>query len=135
MKMSTLHRSFRFGILLCFLFPVFQAQSQSLAVNDLKGGDEDLLIVAKHQKRMPAGYDGFVVEVASSDLPLKSSDPVFKKFGNIYYHKLREGGYSYVIMTNFSDIKVARNFCTDVVAPKVPGAKLIEYKKGVRFIK
>lgn len=135
MKMSSLLHFFQTGIICLLLFSTSQMQAQSLASNDFSGGDEDLLLVAKHQKRMPGGYDGYVVEVASSDFPLKSSDPVFKKFGNIYYHKLREGGYSYIIMTNFSDGKIAKNFCESVVAPKIPGAKLIEYKKGIRHIK
>ncbi len=87
------------------------------------------------QKRLSAIYDGYVIEVGTSEYPMKRANPLFKKFGKIYYHKLREGGYSYVIKAEFSDLKSVRRFNNTVIKPKVNEARIYEYDMGKRKLR
>ncbi len=96
---------------------------------------EQVTKVYRLQKRLPAFYTGFAIEVATSDLPVQKSHPIYGKFGKIYYHKLKEGGYSYLIQTPFSDLKSVRKFYENVVKSKSNDARIIKYNKGKRKIK
>lgn len=65
---------------------------------------------------------------------MDKSNPVFRQFGNVLYEKLPEGGYSYLIMANFSTKEAALDFVQNVVKPKVGDAKLIQYNEGNRKV-
>lgn len=122
------------------LFLIFIVGNTAIAQDYLASAErpvkkETALTAVRFQKKMPAGYDGYVVQIAASEYPMQRDEPVFRQFGNVYYDKLREGGFSYVIMTHFSDLKSALDFCENVVRGKVADAKVIEYDNGVRTIK
>jgi len=86
----------------------------------------------RHHKRLPQTFTGYAIEIATSRYPLQNSDSIFHQFGNVYYQKLREGGYSYLIKVDFSSEASAWHFIKAVVLPKAPAAKLYQYKEGNR---
>ncbi len=85
-------------------------------------------------KRLPQAHSGYLIEVATSNFPLTSEHPVFKKYGNVFYDKLREGGYSYLIKADFSSKEAVQEFLQKVILPKTPEARFVEYKEGIRTV-
>ena len=79
-------------------------------------------------------YSGYAIEIASSNLPLDKYHPIFKQFGNVYYHKLNEGGYSYMILAEFSSEDAALDFLRNIIQPRAKSAKLLLYKAGNRKV-
>lgn len=86
----------------------------------------------RYHKKLPATFTGFVIELEASNYPLERGYPLFKQFGNVYYDKLEQGGYSYVIKTNFSKSEAIEKFLADVIIHKAPEARVLEYKLGKR---
>jgi hypothetical protein len=86
----------------------------------------------RHHKKLPQTFTGYAIEVATSRYPLQNGEAIFRQFGSVYYQKHREGGYSYLIKVNFSSEDAAWHFIDTVVLPKVPTAKLFQYKEGNR---
>jgi hypothetical protein len=93
---------------------------------------EKLPSVYRFHKKLPAMYNGYAIEIAKAEYPMGKSEPIFKKFGNVKYHKLHEGGYSYLITTDFKNVEDAQAFYESIVKPKVETAKLIRYEYGIR---
>lgn len=85
-------------------------------------------------KKLPQLFSGFAIEIAASNYPLDNSNPVFRQFGNIHYEKLREGGYSYLILGKFSSKESALHFVETIIKPKTEHARLFEYKDGIRKV-
>ena len=96
---------------------------------------EQVSKVYRLQRRLPAFYTGFAIEVATSEFPVQKDHPIYSKFGKIYYHKLRHGGYSYLIQTPFSDFEAVKDFFESTIKSKVGHARIIKYRKGKRKIK
>lgn len=65
---------------------------------------------------------------------MDKSNPLFRQFGNVMYEKLPEGGYSYLIMANFSSKDAALKFVQTVVRPKSEHAQLIQFTEGKRKV-
>lgn len=86
----------------------------------------------RYHKRLPKTHSGIVIELVASNLPLERDLPIFRQFGNVHYHKLDTGGYSYIITTNFTTHESAQRFLENIIKPKAPEAKVIEYKEGQR---
>ncbi len=89
----------------------------------------------RHHKKLPAGYQGFVIELTTSDMPLKRNYFLFDQFGNVFYDQLRKGDYAYCILINFSKRKAVKKFLNNIILPKAPEARLVEYKNGKRKYK
>ena len=87
-----------------------------------------------HHYRLSGTYTGLMIEIASSELPMERTNPLFRQFGKVYYDKLDEGGYSYVITTDFTHKKSLRKFFERVIQPKITSARMIEYRSGKRYI-
>jgi len=96
---------------------------------------EQISTVYRLHKKLPTFHSGYVIEVATSELPIARTHEIFKRFGKIFYHKMRSGGYSYVIKANFSELKSAKHFCENIIKPRFEAARVIEYKKGKRIMK
>jgi hypothetical protein len=90
--------------------------------------------VFRFHKKLPSLYEGFAIEVASSDYPLDRTDKVFRQFGGIHYDKLDEGGYSYLVLGRFSDEESALSFLQNVVIHRAKEARVVRYKEGNRSI-
>ncbi len=88
----------------------------------------------RYHKRFPQLFSGFAIEIAASTYPMDRANPVFQQFGNVLFDKLAEGGYSYLIMANFSSKDAALEFVNNVVKPKAEHAKLIQYNEGNRKV-
>ena len=88
----------------------------------------------RFHKKLPQLFSGYAIEVAASNYPLQRDNPVFRQFGNIHYEKLREGGYSYLILASFSSQDAALGFIKTIILPKVAEARLFEYKDGIRKV-
>lgn len=89
---------------------------------------------ARFHKRFPQLFTGMAIEIAKSDYPMDKTDPLFRQFGNVLYEKLPDGGYSYLIMANFSSKEAALEFLQKVVKPKTEKALLIQYDEGNRKV-
>ena len=89
---------------------------------------------ARFHKRFPQLFTGFAIEIATSTYPMDRTRPIFKQFGNVFFDKLSEGGYSYLIMANFSTKVAALEFVTNVVKPKAEEARLVQYIEGNRKV-
>lgn len=86
----------------------------------------------RHHKKLPLTYSGIVLELTTSELPLRRDNPLFRQFGNIHYDKLDDGEYAYCILTNFSALKKAKDYLQTMILPKVPTAKVVKYQLGKR---
>ena len=118
----------------------FIVLSTSLSAQDYIASNDVVIpdgksMVYRLQKRLSAVYDGYAIEVGTSEFPVERTDPLLKKFGKIYYQKLRGGGYSYVIKAEFSDLKSVKQFCNTVIKPKVKEARIFEYNMGKRKLR
>lgn len=94
--------------------------------------------VARHvyrfHRRLPAAYHGYVIEIAASNYPLPRDFPLFGQFGKIYYDKVRRGGFSYLIVPQLRSRREIERFFETVIKPRVPEARLIRYKRGMRRV-
>ena len=86
----------------------------------------------RHHKKLPLTYSGVVLELTTSELPLKRDHELFKQFGNVYYDQLEEGGYAYCILTSFTDLKKAKGYLQAMITPRAPAAKVVKYQLGRR---
>lgn len=89
----------------------------------------------RHHNALPETFEGIVIELTTSDFPLKRDYPLFKQFGQVYYDRVKDEGYSYCIIANFNSEQSLRKYLDQVIKPKASEAKLVEYKKGKRTIK
>lgn len=89
----------------------------------------------RHHKALPATFEGTVIELTTSDFPLKRDYPLFKQFGQVYFDRIKDQGYSYCIIANFNSEQSLRKYLKQVIIPKASEAKLVEYKKGKRVVK
>lgn len=86
----------------------------------------------RHHKKLPLTYSGILLELTTSNLPLKRDHPLFKQFGNVFYDRLDEGGYAYCILTKFSDLDKAKIYLEQMILHRAPRAKVIKYQLGRR---
>lgn len=96
---------------------------------------EQISKVYRLHKKLPTLHTGYVIEVATSEFPISGDHPIYKRFGKVLYHKLRGGGYSYVIQANFSELKSAKDFCKNIIQPHFENARVYEYKRGERKLR
>ena len=89
---------------------------------------------ARFHKRFPQLFTGMAIEIATSTYPMDKTSPVFRQFGNVFFEKLPEGGYSYLIMANFSSKEAALEFLQNIIKPKAEDARLIQYNEGNRKV-
>ena len=85
-----------------------------------------------YTKRIPALYSGYVIELTTSELPLTRDYEAFKSFGKIYHDKTQQGYYSYVIIADFNKKESVEDYIKNIVAHRIPDAKIILYKNGKR---
>ena len=85
-----------------------------------------------YTKRLPALYSGYVIQLTTSELPLTRDYEAFKSFGKVYHDKTQEGYYSYVIIADFNKKESVENYIKNIVAHRIPDAKVILYKNGKR---
>lgn len=90
--------------------------------------------VFRFHKKLPTLYQGYAIEIATSDYPLDRTTPIFRQFGGIHYDKLDEGGYSYLILGRFADKESALSFLHNVVLHRAKDARVVHYKEGERNI-
>lgn len=86
----------------------------------------------RHHRRLSAAYSGYVIQLIISDLPLRRDYHLFEQFGSIFVDQLPGGGYAYCLKINFNEEAAIQQFLHTIIRPKVPNAKIIRYKKGVR---
>ena len=86
----------------------------------------------RHHKPLPAKYSGYIIELTHSKLPLRRDDQLFKYFGNVFYDKFSQEGFSYGIKLNFDNKKEMQRYLNEVILPNAPKAKIVKYKKGIR---
>ncbi|MBI1224657.1 MAG: hypothetical protein GC192_05430 [Bacteroidetes bacterium] len=91
-------------------------------------------VSVRPHKRLPALFDGYAIEIATSTYPMDKTNPLFRQFGNVVYEKLPEGGYSYLIVANFNSKDAALDFVKNVVKPKAEKARLIQFSDGNRKV-
>ncbi|GEM_PF-3666115 len=86
----------------------------------------------RFHKRLPANFSGYVIEIAAANYPLPRDFSVFGQFGNVYYDKVKRGGFSYLIIPQMRTRKEIERFFVTVIKPRLPESRLIRYKRGMR---
>lgn len=89
----------------------------------------------RHHKRLPVTFEGYVIELTTSDFPLNRDYHLFEQFGKVYYDQVPGEGYSYIILIDFSSKKAIEEYIGNIVIHKAPEARLFEYKKGSRILR
>lgn len=89
----------------------------------------------RHHKRLPVTFEGYAIELTTSDFPLNRDYHLFEQFGKVYYDQVEDQGYSYLILADFSSRKAIEQYIGQVVIHKAPEARIVDYKKGKRNIK
>ncbi|MCF8244232.1 MAG: hypothetical protein K9J37_03370 [Saprospiraceae bacterium] len=112
----------------------FEAENTIAAISSPVKKTPPAPLSVRSYKRFPALYNGLAIEIATSTYPMDKTNPIFRKFGNVHYEKLSEGGYSYLIMANFSSKESALDFVQNVVKPKAEKARLIQFSDGNRKV-
>jgi hypothetical protein len=139
MKMNALHTVFILGAV-CFGQVTFSQgglafEPEASIITSIKpAAPATKPTSVRFHKRFPQLFTGFAIEIAASTYPMDRANPIFQQFGNVLYDKLDEGGYSYLIMANFSSKDAALEFVNKVVKPKAEHAKLIHYNEGNRKV-
>jgi hypothetical protein len=85
-------------------------------------------------KKLPALYNGYVIELEASNYPLDHANAIFRQFGNVYYDKLTGGGYSYCIKVDFSSLDSVKQYLNNNIIYRAPEARILQYKKGKRLL-
>jgi len=93
--------------------------------------EEEIPYYYRQHKKLATFFSGYVIELTTSDLPLRRDYPLFEKFGNVFVCPLKDGGFSYVIK-GFKSDKSAKSFLKNIVIHNAPEAKVFQYNKGVR---
>jgi len=101
-------------------------------VNPKKSAKSDFY---RHHKKLPKTFEGFVIELTTSDFPLNRDYHLFDQFGAVFYDQVKGKGYSYLILADFSSKESIKQYIKNVVIHKAPEARLIEYKKGARLLR
>lgn len=91
--------------------------------------EDEIPYYYRHHKKLPTYFTGYVIELTTSDLPLRRDYSLFERFGNVYVKQLEEGGFSYVIK-GFRNEKSAASFLNNIVIHNAPEAKVIYLNKG-----
>ena len=78
-------------------------------------------------------YSGFRVEVLTSPSKLPGSHEVFLQFGNLVLEETKDGRFAY-LLGDFKEKKDANSFHENIVAPRYPKAKIIQYSDGKRVL-
>ena len=93
--------------------------------------EDEIAHYYRQHKKLPSFFTGYVIELTTSDLPLRRDYVLFEKFGNVMIDQLEEGGFSYVI-EGFKNEKAATSFLNNIVIHNASEAKVILYEKGKR---
>ncbi len=86
----------------------------------------------RHHKKLPKTFEGYAIELTTSDFPLARDYHLFEQFGEVFYERRKGQGYAYLIMINFSSKKAIESYIKNIIIHKAPEAHLVEYKKGKR---
>lgn len=145
-------RNIKFLIIFCIAIfcciNITQAQNnEDLAITTEKKGafnesadvsdeiiEEEIPYYYRQHKKLPTFYTGYVIELTTSDLPLRRDYNLFEKFGNVFVDQMKEGGFSYMI-TGFRNEKAATSFLKNIVIHRASEARVIYYNKGDRKLK
>ncbi|MFT5165802.1 MAG: hypothetical protein ACI8P3_001031 [Saprospiraceae bacterium] len=89
----------------------------------------------RHHKRLPVTFEGYAIELTTSDFPLSRDYHLFEQFGKVYYDQVKGQGYSYLILVDFSSKKAIEQYIGKVLVYRAPEARIVAYKKGKRSFK
>ncbi len=92
---------------------------------------EKPVMVVRRARRINSAYEGFAIQLAAVERPLLHDDPIFRKFGNIVYERTEDGKYAYLIQVPFTNKESVQSFLANVIAPRLPDAKIAEYQNGI----
>lgn len=96
--------------------------------------EDEIAHYYRQHKKLPSFFSGYVIELTTSDLPLRRDYVLFEKFGNVMVDQLEEGGFAYVIK-GFKNEKAAISFLNNIVIHKASEARVVLYEKGKRELK
>lgn len=94
--------------------------------------DPEKIDVLRHHKRLSGSYCGYAIELAVSKSPLHRDNPLFQRFGNIFYDTIADGQYSYCILVQFTTEQAVSLYLQNVVKAHAPDARVVFYKNGKR---
>ena len=82
-------------------------------------------------KYIPINYTGYKAEFMTSPVELEASHKIFTQHGNIFLERKGDGTFGY-LLGDYSYIKDAELFLTEVIRPRYPFAFLVRYLDGQR---
>ncbi|HFC00160.1 MAG TPA: OmpA family protein [Phaeodactylibacter sp.] len=94
--------------------------------------DEEIVATPSIQlQKVPKDYTGFKVQVLVSNSELPHSHRLFSQHGNLTMEETKSGGFAY-LLGEFAEKKDAEAFLKNIITPRYPNAKVIDYFKGKR---
>ncbi|MGK0388884.1 MAG: hypothetical protein ACI94Y_001616 [Maribacter sp.] len=151
-KVSKMMKDIRFLTVVAFMMffmagTVSAQNNEELAITTEKKGafnesadesdeiiEDEIAHYYRQHKKLPSFFSGYVIELTTSDLPLRRDYVLFEKFGNVMIDQLEEGGFSYIIQ-GFKNEKAATSFLNNIVIYNASEAKVVLYEKGRRGTK
>jgi outer membrane protein OmpA-like peptidoglycan-associated protein len=82
-------------------------------------------------KLIPAGYNGYKIQIGAFSKPLEANNPVLVRHGNIYVDRNSKGNFNYMI-GDFDSREAADGFLKDIISKQYPDAIIVTYKDGVK---
>jgi len=82
-------------------------------------------------KLIPAGYNGYKIQIGAFSKPLQANSPVLVRHGNIYVDRNTKGNFNYMI-GDFDSRESADGFLKDIISKQYPDAIIVTYKDGVK---
>lgn len=76
-------------------------------------------------------FNGYSVEIISTISKLPASHALFTQYGNLILEETKDGKFAYLI-GEFDTAKDANIFLQNIVVPRYPKAKIVQYMKGRR---
>ncbi len=82
-------------------------------------------------RSIPSGYNGFMIEIYRSAVPLGTGHYVRRSFADLYLEQTKPSSFSY-LLGDFQSIEDALIYFEDEIEERFPRAKILEYKQGKR---
>ena len=85
-------------------------------------------------KPLPLNFKGYSVEIISTISKLPNSHELFTQYGYLILEQTKDGKYAY-LLGEFTEQKDAKSLLENIITPKYPNAKIVQYLNGRRVAK
>lgn len=85
-------------------------------------------------KPFPQNFKGYSVEIISTISKLPNSHELFTQYGYLILEQTKDGKYAY-LLGEFTEEKDAKSLLENIIIPRYPNAKIVQYLNGRRVAK